>query len=224
MSIPSIPRDVKNIILNFIEPENFSDGAVRNCGRDISNLSSVSKEFKGICKEKLETLKKMDALIKKYPKYNAEYNHFVKDKTSCGNPLLLDALFTGCKLLYADHTFKKYTQELEEDIKKIIKLMPQSIHCNIGIIRCRNGVPPLAAACHNDKMPIHMIEFLLENGADPNQTYDLNGMQISILADLKICLEPNRFEAIEALFKKFGGVVSEPLFKPWKNSKTMAQN
>ena len=48
-------------------------------------------------------------------------------------------------------------------------------------MRCRDKVFPLAAACHNENIPIELIEYLLKHGSDENKTYKLNSGEISII-------------------------------------------
>jgi ankyrin repeat protein len=150
--------------------------------------------------------------------YKSEYDpsgrFYYKDFDPKGNPHLLDALFTGCTLPYAVHSINAYTPEIEEDIKTIVKLTPQSIHCILGRLRCRNEVPPLGAACANPNIPIDIIKFLLEKGADPNATWKLNGERIRIIDDLytdfhgtkdeDYAESMQRVKQIEELFKKYG--------------------
>lgn len=120
-----------------------------------------------------EKLEKITRLVNKYNYYNEEYakaltgkdnwvDEDYKSRYPGGNPQLLDALFAGCRLPFAYSSVTAYTPEVEEDIKAILDLMPQSTTCIIGQLRCRNYVTPLVVACHNKKMPLHMIELLLQ--------------------------------------------------------------
>ena len=171
MSLSLTPPEIKCEIANFIQPTKMTNGEVKSCARTIVNLSLTCKKFKEIFAEKLEDLKKINALIEKYSKYNDDYEPekiplFVSDdmekKFPGGNPQLLDALFTGYD--YAKHSFSAYTPKIEEDIKQIVKLTPQSLNCILGVLRCRDYLPPLAAACWNKNIPVHMVEFLLKKG------------------------------------------------------------
>ena len=52
-------------------------------------------------------------------------------------------------------------------------------------------------------MPLEVIEYLLENGADKNQKYTINcNVNGNILTDLKECNNP-RYSEIEKLFNKY---------------------
>lgn len=145
-----------------------------------------------------EQLVRTDALVHKYCSYNRDYE----------NPgTLLDALFTGCRFPYTPSTFNVYTPEIENDIKEIVRLTPQSMNCTLGTLRSRDNVSPLAAACFNTNIPLHIIEFLFQQGADPNATLDVNGHPVRILADLESNMSAERFAAIKALFIRYGAVV-----------------
>lgn len=212
MSFSLMPTDLNNYTINFIQPTEFSIDDRKSCARQIINISLVNKEFKQICSKKLAVLKKINDLVNKYNKYNKDYEIPRRDWDTGrqfdpkGNPQLLDALFTGCELPYAKSTFNDYTPEIEKDIKDIVKLTPQSLNCILGTLRCRTEVPPLVAACVNVNIPLHIVEFLLQQGANPNATLKLNGYRIHILADLKNNLDVQRFSAIKELFNKYNAV------------------
>jgi hypothetical protein len=205
MSFSSPATSIIETALNFTltQLRSIADQEVQNCGRTIVNLSTTGKEFS---KEQLE---RINELVSKYSAYNSEYVYAyehqqgLRDGFPGGNPQLLDALFTGYKLPFSYSRFDEYHQEIEHDIKEIVVLTPQSMTCTIGTLRCRAYVPPLAAACINENIPLHIVEFLLEKGANPNATYDLNGQPIDILSDLKKNIPTERFGAIELLFNKY---------------------
>ncbi len=214
MSFSSLPTEIKKYVSDFIIPPNLSIKEVKSYGRHFLNLSLVNKELKDICSEKLSTLKKIHGLLIKYHKYQDQYENPQKNYYTLidpkGNPQLLDALFTGCKLRLANSTFDTYNQEIEYDIKEIVKLTPQSVNCILGKLRCREMVTPLAAACFNTNIPVHIIEFLLENGANPNSTIEVEGRATRILDDMKTNKEAKpteRLSKIEELFKKYGAEV-----------------
>jgi hypothetical protein len=129
---------------------------------------------------------------------------------STADPMLLDALFSGCDLVLVrdKRTMRRWTSEIEDDVREIVELFPSSVNCNVAEIRCRDGVHPLAAAVHNEEVPVEIIEFLLQNDADPNMTYSVNCRPQTILDDLKYgqCdLEPERVEQIKELLWIYGG-------------------
>lgn len=213
ISFSSMPMDLKNIVFSFIfiQPRKITNEEVTNCARQIKDISVINTEFNDIFRVKLANLKKINGLVKKYSEYNSDYekpgynSKTKKEFDPKGNPQLLDALFTGCEL-FAKSTFRTYTSEIEEDIKKIVELTPQSMNCILGTLRCIDEVPPLAAACFNTNIPIHIIEFLLKKGANPNATLKINNHAVRILSELKNCLEEDRFTIIKKLFIEYGAV------------------
>ncbi|NGX51903.1 MAG: hypothetical protein KR126chlam5_00192 [Candidatus Anoxychlamydiales bacterium] len=209
-SAPLLPVEINSSIVDFIfiQPTKITRKEIKSCARQIKNISLINRQFNNICHEKLTNLRKTYDLVTKYSKYQSDYEDslegYWKDRNIDykGNPQLLDALFTGCNFPFADSTFETYTPEIGEDIKEIIRLTPQSMDCIIGRLRCRDEVPPLHAACGNKNIPIHIIEFLLEQGANFKATLKLNNHPISILSDLEH-LDRVRFLAIKELFAKY---------------------
>jgi hypothetical protein len=210
MSFSLLPTEIKDYVSGFIIPSKLSREEIRSCGRNILQLSLVNHELKNICDNRLSVFKRVHGLLAKYFKYQGEYEnpgkdwHTGREFDPKGNPQLLDALFTGCTLPFAGSTFNTFNQEIEDDIKEIVKLTPQSVNCILGRLRCRDEVTPLVAASINPNIPVHIVELLLESGANPNATIKLNGYPIHILKDLKDNLDSERFSKIEELFKKYG--------------------
>lgn len=151
---------------------------------------TIPIKCRDICKNKQDYPKHIVELMNKYNHYQEDYENPTYRQQPYlsyepkGNPMLLDALFTGCSLPYADSTFDEYTEEIEKDIKAMVKLNPQSIHCNFGELRCRTNVTPLMAACANPNIPIDIIELLLVNGADPKVKISVNNKDRCFLEDL----------------------------------------
>jgi hypothetical protein len=149
-------------------------------------------------------------LLKKYKAYsNIDFVYTLIDDNSdsdnvYGGDELLDALFTGCNLPFARSTFTGYTASTEQDIKFIVEYIPHSIKCTKGQLRCREYVTPLAAACMNINIPMHIIECLLQNGADPNGMYKLNGRYIKIIDDFKNTIAESRYNEVYNLFVRYG--------------------
>jgi hypothetical protein len=212
MSFSIVPVEINTHIVNFFQPTTITSKEIKKCAHQIKDISLINKEFSEICHEKLANLKKINILVNKYHEYNDRYEKALdnlKGKKPKGNPHLLDALFTECGLPHAESSFKIYTTEIENDIKEIVKLTPQNMECTLGKLRCRKKVSPLVAACMNKNIPVSIIEFLLQRGANPNATLRLERKDISILLDLKNHLEiigKDRLETIEKLFKKYGAV------------------
>jgi hypothetical protein len=208
-----MPTELNYHIIGFIhEPTKPTSRDIKSCARHLENISLFNKKFSQICSKGLQVLKKIDGLVNKYSKYNVNYENLRENWMTDrefdpkGNPQLLDALFTGCRFPFADSTFQEYTPEIEQDIKDIVKLTPRSMNCVLGALRCRNEVSPLAAACINNNIPLHIVEFLLQQGANPKVTLKLNGRDISLLADLEGNIDAARFSAIRELFVKYGAL------------------
>lgn len=208
MSFSLLPIEIKDHIISFIQPTKITNQEVKNFALEIKNISLVDREINVICQEKLMNLKKIYDLINTYSAYNSDYENWHKD--SKASPQLLDALFSGCTLPYAKCTFNYYDSSREEDIKEIVKLIPQSIDCDLGYLRCRHKITPLFAACINKKIPILIIEFLLKHGANPNATVLKNGKPIHMLKDLEENMGyDDRFSEIKKLFKEYGANIQD---------------
>lgn len=229
MLFSNLPIELKTKIIRqyFPPPSVLTKTEAKSWGRDICNFAATNREIREICQQKLsipircrkicETKqdypKKILELMNKYNRYQEEYENPAYRQPPYlsyepkGNPMLLDALFTGCQLPYARSTFDEYTNEIEKDIKDIVKLNPQSINCNIGELRCRTNVTPLMAACVNPNISINIIELLLENGADPKAKISVDNEDQCFLEDLNenSTLENERLSQIIELFKKYGG-------------------
>ena len=89
----------------------------------------------------------------------------------------------------------------------MVKLLPESIHCSFGHLRCTDDVPPLLAACVNSVIPMHIVELLLENGADPNRKVRVTEQPWHMFRFFtEWCpLAPERMSKITEVFKKCGG-------------------
>lgn len=173
----------KIIDYNIKNPERFIESNVQDCGKFTLNYAIVNKKFNSIVKEKLEELKEIYNLIKKYSKKNEAYKKYSSDKEKTttlypyltkdfpnqpmflpgGNPQLIDALSS------------QYTEEIEKDIYRIVELMPQSLHCNMGTFAHRSALGCLTLTFFNASMPVKIFKFLLEKGA-PIQEYHLNSI------------------------------------------------
>tara|TARA_Y100000389_G_scaffold201738_1_gene245200 strand:- start:2536 stop:2997 length:462 start_codon:yes stop_codon:yes gene_type:complete len=118
----------------------------------------------------------------------ADNLNYYKNETS---PLLIDVLFTGCNLPFAQYsanpTKEYFETELFQDIQSIIKHVPSSIHSTWGQLRCRTGVTPLYAAIINEKIPIYIIKYLLDNGAYKNTSIYVNNQRCDVLSDYYFC-------------------------------------
>lgn len=209
MSFSLIPKEMNSHIMDFIfiQPEIITSKEIKSYARKILDISLSNKEFNQICSGKLATLKKITVLVDKYNNYNEDYEKLIDiEFDPKGNPQLIDALLTGFGSAFIRSSFGYYNSGIEKDIKEIVELTPQSMNCIIGSIRSVNELTPLAAACINVKIPLHIIEFLLQQGADSNATVQLDGYPIRIIGMLEGNLDVKRFAAIKELFGKYGAV------------------
>jgi len=153
-------------------------------------------------------LRTIYALVNKYSSYQEDYELGV----GLGlvgllprSPILLDLLFTGCRLPFARSTFNYFTEVEEADLTTILRIAPWTVHSTYGTLRCRTDVSPLDAACINKRIPDSVIQTLLENGADIHHKLKCNGHPVHVLDDLDIDQEgPFRTRRIRKLFVKHG--------------------
>lgn len=223
----NLPTELNEFILDYFPtmPEDLITAAsISTCAGQLVSISLINKEFDRICSEKIAKLKKIYDFVNKYSSYNVCYQrvwnernkHFKNGRSKGfdpkGNPQLLDALFTGCCL--APSSFPKYTPEITQDIKSIVKLTPQSLNCVLGTFEISllgnrikiDDITPLAAACINNvNIPLEIVEFLLQNGANPNAMLRWNRHKsVSILNALKnLGVDDIKLAVITETFRKY---------------------
>lgn len=169
-----------------------------------------------------EHQKKIAELVNKYSSGNLDFLNHYEEKECLGRPQLLDAVSSGNGLprCYPCPTYKAFSKEIEDDILDIIELMPDTLNCSMGFLKCRKDITPLAAACHNENLPLPLIEILVKKGCNPEDKVLLENKPVSILESLKSGYEVrkgewiskerreeidrviNRVNAIEAIFNK----------------------
>ncbi len=106
-------------------------------------------------------------------------------------------------LPYAKSTHDDFTNDIQDDIPYILELLPQSVKCDFGQLRCRSKVTPLMAACINPGVPIEIIRLLLKHGANPNEEVKVNGNSVDLLKDLEENISNDRFTNIKHEFSKY---------------------
>lgn len=209
MSFSTLPTSIKSYIFDFAMPSVINNKEIEGAK---SNMK-LNREIASICRPQIQKINEMKHFYNKYHVYNKEHEDQFRpwsyEKNSQeNNPQLLDALFAGCTLPCTKSSVEEYTPEVENDIMRIVKLFPRSIHFDNGQMRCRRYVTPLAAACHNENIPPKIIDFLLKNGASSSTTIYLEPSTeyISLLEDLRNHVKGEssrrRFETIEKLFNK----------------------
>ena len=129
----------------------------------INSILLVCKQLNSIATSYISELKEIYDLIEKYPKYRYESAF---NNSPARASILLDAFYTGCDLPFADHSFDFWCEEIENDVKRTIQLIPESLNNTDGLLRCRHNITPFAAACYNKNIPIHIIEYMLQTNPD----------------------------------------------------------
>ena len=186
----------------------YTINEIKKTAKDNLNLYLLFKYKKNI--GILHDLKNIFNLINKYNYYQDSYEKNIKIQSIYKSnhlvstlPILLDILFAGCDLPYGFSTLENFNNDNYNDIKNIIKLIPNSINSNFGLLRCRTSVKPIHAACYNYNIPIYVIKYLLENGANKNDHILVNGYETDILDDLKENISSYRYNQIKKLFDTF---------------------
>ena len=169
-----------------------------------------------------ETPKLSPELAQKYSAYKEDYEdgygYIVKSKINMdSSPELLDALSSGLgHLPYVQTSHSSFTKEIMNDVKEIIKQCPSTIHANGASTRVHNRMTPLAVACMNPRVPVSLVEFLLQNGADPDLPIVCGTKEVKIVDQLEMfkelwgnnswcgtCRIPSRLEQLTSLLKKY---------------------
>lgn len=219
----SSPKEIQSSIFNNCIPSTpfvISQEELKSCHINTIGLLLICKSIKETmekdCQDHILKLKKICFHTKKYHVFNDEYldaksnplkwKKWFPQVEKMGNPQLLDALSTGLRLPCVRASLSNFTPSVIDDIKSIVTLTPQSLNCQLGRMRCRDQVPPLFIACCNGNIPIDVIEFLLENGANPKDSLLVNNAEKSIISDISTAqaIDGLRQQEIYRLFEKYG--------------------
>jgi len=180
--------------------------------RSLANMMLIDRKWATILKQNFNEhflqLRKFDHLVNKYTIYNKPYETY----RGSGNPYLFDALCSGNGLEQGyPQTFNTYTPEIENDIREMITHTPKSLSSWVQLIHPEQEsvtcVTPLFAACVNNKIPLEIIELMLEKGANPDLLMSSNGGVI--INALRLFKDPQypeyqeRLKKIKTLFKQF---------------------
>lgn len=139
--LPLIIKNISNLPEEIISSKTTHEGEVRRAAREIINIERVCRITHCVASEQLKNLKKVHELMKKYASQNMfgyEHNSYLYNAVKKNN----------------------HSDELENDVKDIVKLIPQSKDF------CRDISPMrtvLTEACRNESIPFSLIEFLLQN-------------------------------------------------------------
>jgi len=150
----------------------------------------------------------MTDLIEKYTKHInrfafdfLSYRKRAFDRNSNAPTCLIDAVCTEILLPCAPATFPTYTHAIETDIHRMIEEIPDCLKSTVGTLRCRDYLSPLAIACHNSQIPLHIVKLLLAT------THALYG-KFEVLNQLIYLLNHNPI-SIYKDFGEFGGSIGE---------------
>jgi hypothetical protein len=196
-----LPQELKLYIISYINPNEINNDELHSCITTIENLKKYDHTLINV--SHLDNLIRVNELYKKYNVYNPLYkgrSNFFYLELTYDPPQLLDALFAGSILPFANSSVKYYNETVEKDINDIVKLIPNAIHCNLGMLRCRDLITPLYAACINENIPLHIVKLLLDNQADPKQLIRVNGYYVDLLTDIKACISLSRYYAVKTMF------------------------
>ena len=97
-----------------------------------------------------------------------------------------------------------FTDDIFNDIKEIIRIVLQSLQSQYGKLRCRYKLSPLDIG-RNVNIPLNVIEYILDKGANMYYLYEVNGYKIHILDDLIIIASIfacERYEKIKQFLEK----------------------
>lgn len=209
--LPELKQIIQAKVGELAQKPNSTREEVQSFGRMFTKLALVNKQFKNAFNPVLRNLASINELMNKYWKYQKEFSYpeesfstWALEKGLGGNPVLLDALLTGYNQRRAPCSVDAYSIAVEEDIKKIVRLNPSSLASNMGFLYARHGVTPLIAACFNQNVPLSVIEFLLQQGADANVKYSGPHGRGTFLEDTQSGLLPERINGIRELFLKYG--------------------
>jgi hypothetical protein len=193
----------------------FSNEDIKNAAKELSLLSLVCVEFMAFSSKQCADIKMIFALYNKYSVHNEAYlrpgccydpGEREAKMVPCGNPQLLDLLSAGHpSRAFACSSFEEFTDEQYQDMEPIIRLMPRSLLCNIGMLRCRDFMTPFTMACKNPNVPVEAIEFLLQKDANPNCIFSLKEDKIHILTDLRK-YNQDRYVQLKPILEKYGVV------------------
>lgn len=203
------------VISEVVNKVVFSNDDIKKAGRELIQLSEVCLELRRVCSKQVADIKMIYTLYNKYSVLNKVYHypggHFgvglrVEEIVPCGNPQLLDLLSTEHPdKVNAVRSFEKFTDEQYQDMEQIVRLMPRSLRCNLGLLQTCHYVNAILMACSNPKIPVKAIEFLLRNGANVNSIYIFHGRRFHLLTLLRKANE-DRYEQLKPILETNGSV------------------
>lgn len=128
-------KELFAVILKQINlfPSKITKQSLRFFGKIALDIALTNKSFYHCLKNTIVDLSKMYSLYSKYSNFNSQYESPYKDDeyNFLHPPILIDALNSGCHLPFAGHSHDVVNFD---DIKEIIRLMPDTIYSDLGKI------------------------------------------------------------------------------------------
>ena len=150
--------------------------------RDISSVSQTNRYLYDLSSDLL------DKLHQKHKQYRRQYLESKYTRWNfinrCSTGILIDAFCTELNVPFARSSYSFINDEMISDIKEMVEIYSEAIHCDKGELRCRYSVTPIVFACINEKIPVDIIDLLLSHGADPWTKVNVCGNDVDILNDI----------------------------------------
>jgi hypothetical protein len=199
-----LPCEISEIILSYLLSSIITKSHQTENYTYVSIFSTNRKDCR--FNQKQKQTKKILYYLDKYYIFQKEYSYSYSDffhRYTYTNPILCDILFTELYIPFSRSSFNQITDELLDDLKEIIRLIPDSLESGWCHLRCRTNVTPLYAACINEKIPIDIVRYLIDQGADKKNKVKVNGFSRNTLVDLKRdCINRERYNKLVELFNE----------------------
>ncbi len=199
---------------------------LRECVTDLTELSQ-NEDLEFYCLRKIEEINQAIELVGKYFNGYLDYagNACYSNALAIegGPPQLIQIFGTLLPYMwnsrYSDYVRTHHYADLEDDIVKIIDVLPQSLHSRMGVIGLYTGgydagrcTPlTLASYCYlYNKIPLYIVEYLLTKGANPNDTISSNDQFESIMQHInehryhRDHVPAKNVQKLNALLTKYG--------------------
>lgn len=205
----NLPDEIHGIIHEYLKlPSSITitKQNIKDAFMDNYNLKKILCDTNKSCyiDDYKNDLYKLYLLVKKYHYYEYWY-----ERREPIRSILIDLFCTECNLPFALSSHSVFTDITFNDLKEIIRIAPESLKTEYGQLRCRYKLSPLYTACHNIYVPLYVIEYILDKGADMYHVYEVNGYKIHVLddinpGDIAPVFARKRYEKIKQLFLNRG--------------------
>lgn len=218
--MPTLPEDIIYIIHKYLKIDqnninsNKMNAIFKWSFQDTVNLQlsfGIRNNKSEIIDKYKNDITKMYYLFNKYCFYQKAY--YLGSIIPISS-VLIDLVCTGCDLPFAYSTFTVFTDEIFQDLKDIINILPETLSSTYGCLRCRYYLSPLDMACNNRNIPLYVIKYMIEHGANIHYKYEYNGEKIHVLEDMQTITQSNfRHDKLLTLFLK-NGYTPDPTSTP----------